>query len=267
MVSPTPQPSAPPLPAADAALFLDFDGTLAELAPRPDLVAVPRELPVTLERLQAALGGAVAIVTGRGLDVARGFLPVPELVMAAEHGALLDPPDPASPPLPSPHPAWRQAVDDFAATHEGVVREQKRHGLVLHFRLAPEAEGAALALLEALAAEAPDDFRVVPAHAAVELRPRFADKGRAVHRLMQRPAFAGRKPIFIGDDVTDEDGITAAYALGGLGYRMPDDFAGQPSRLRAWLARAADALHAAPAGEAGSPESLPGGRTAAGQER
>ena len=244
MQTANPQAAAPPLPGRDAALFLDFDGTLAELAPRPDLVAVPPELPVTLERLRAALGGAVAIVTGRGLEVARGFLPVPGLTMAAEHGALLDPPDPASPPLPVPAPAWRQAVAEFAAAHEGVVHEQKQHGLVLHFRLAPEAEAGALALLEALAAEAPDDFRVVPAHAAVELRPRFADKGRAVHRLMRRAAFAGRTPIFIGDDVTDEDGIAAAYALGGLGYRMPDDFAGQPSRLRAWLARAAEALHA-----------------------
>lgn len=237
-----PTNSGPPLPGRDAALFLDFDGTLVELAPRPDLVVVASELPDTLARLLGALGGAVAIVTGRDLEVARSFLPVPGLTMAAEHGARLDPEDPAAPPLPFPPRRWREAADSFAIAHPGALAEHKTHGLVLHFRLAPNAEKAAASLVGQLAAEAPEDYRVVPAHAALELRPRFADKGRAVHRLMQRAAFAGRVPIFVGDDTTDEDGIAAAYALGGLGYRIAEDFEDRPAVFRRWLARAAASL-------------------------
>ncbi|MFT8244645.1 trehalose-phosphatase [Roseomonas sp. BN140053] len=244
MNQPTDLPAGPmpPLPGRNAALFLDMDGTLIEIAPRPDLVVVPPTLPGTLAQLLAGLNGAVAVVTGRGLEVLRAMLPVPGLSAATEHGARFDPDDGGSPPLPVPPPRWRDAADRFAAAHPGTLAEHKHHGLVLHFRLAPEAETAARHLVEELAAEQPDDFRVVPAHAALELRPRFADKGRAVHRLMQRAAFAGRVPIFIGDDVTDEDGITAAYALGGLGYRMPEDFGGQPAILRDWLARFAAEL-------------------------
>ena len=248
-----PEAGLPPLPGPESALFLDFDGTLVEIAARPDLVVVPPDLPSVLRRLSSALDGALAIVTGRGLEVVRGFLPVPGLVVATEHGAVLDPPDTASPPLPSPPAAWREAADRFAAAHPGALAEHKRHGLVLHYRLAPEAGEAARTLAETMAAELPDDFRVVPAHAAYEVRPRFADKGKAVHRLMARAAFAGRKPIFVGDDVTDEDGITAAYAMDGIGYRIPEDFSGQPARFRAWLARAADAL------EAGQGPRRPGG--------
>ena len=234
--------SGPPLPGRDAALFLDFDGTLVEIAARPDLVVVAPGLPETLACLLTALDGGVAIVTGRGLTVARGFLPVPGLTMASEHGAHLDPEDAGAPPLPVPPQRWRDAADGFAAAHPGALAEHKRHGLVLHFRLAPDAQGAAARLAEELAAEAPEDYRVVPAHAALELRPRFADKGRAVHRLMVRPAFAGRVPIFVGDDVTDEDGIAACYALGGHGYRIAEDFGDSPAMFRAWLARAAQAL-------------------------
>ena len=234
--------TGPPLPGRNAALFLDFDGTLVEIAARPDLVVVAPDLLGTLEQLLSALGGAVAIVTGRGLDVARDFLPVPDLTMAAEHGARLDPEDAAAPPLPVPPARWRDAANGFAAAHPGALAEHKRHGLVLHFRLAPGAERAAAALVDELAAEAPEDYRVVPAHAAFELRPRFADKGRAVSRLMQRATFAGRVPIFVGDDVTDEDGIAAACASGGLGYRVAEDFGNDPAVFRAWLARMARSL-------------------------
>ena len=242
MRSTTPTASGPSLPERDSALFLDFDGTLVEMAARPDLVVVTPELPDTLSRLLAGLGGAVAIVTGRGLDVARGFLPVPGLTMAAEHGARLDPEDPDASPLPLPPAHWREAADRFAAAHPGTLAEHKTHGLVLHFRLAPAAEEEAAILVNGLAAEAPEAYRVVPAHAALELRPRFADKGRAVHRLMARAAFTGRVPIFVGDDTTDEDGIAAACALGGLGYRIIDDFRNSPAVFRDWLARTARSL-------------------------
>ena len=234
-------PSGPPLPGADAALFLDLDGTLLEIAPRPDEVVVPPELPGLLSALHTRLGGAVAIVTGRPLAVARGFAGVPEIAVAAEHGAVLDPPLPGTPPLPVPDPDWRRAADGWSAERPGTLVEHKTHGIVLHFRLAPEAEGAAVAFMEALlaGAAAGHGFHLVPAHAAMELRPLAADKGGAVHRFMAVAPFHGRRPIFIGDDVTDEDGMRAAAAHGGGGLRVPVDFGGRPALVRAWLARLA----------------------------
>jgi trehalose 6-phosphate phosphatase len=227
------------MPGPDAALFLDMDGTLLEIAPRPDEVVVPETLPRLLSDLHAAFGGAVAVVTGRGLAIARGYAGVPELPIGAEHGAVLDPPLPGAPPLPVPPPEWRRAADEFAAARPGTLAEHKTHGLVLHFRQRPEAEAEARALLADLLREDTQGFHIVPAHAAAELRPLGADKGGAVHRLMATAPFRGRRPIFIGDDVTDEDGMAACARYGGYGLRVPDDFAGRPALVRAWLARVA----------------------------
>ena len=232
----------PPVPGPDAAFFLDLDGTLLEIAARPDAVVVPEGLPALLTRLGAALGGAVAVVTGRGLAIARGYAGVPALPIAAEHGAVLDPALPGAPPLPVPPPAWRRMADDFAASRPGTLAEHKTHGFVLHFRQRPEAEPEALALLAGLLEDGGRGFHVVPAHAAAELRPVGADKGGAVHRLMAVAPFAGRRPIFIGDDVTDEDGMAACAGYGGHGLRVADDFAGRPALVRAWLGRVAAAL-------------------------
>ncbi|MBP0446768.1 trehalose-phosphatase [Roseomonas sp. SSH11] len=232
----------PPLPGPDTALFLDMDGTLLDIAARPDAVVVPEELPGLLMRLQEALGGAVAVVTGRGLSVARGYAGVPDLPIGAEHGAVLDPALPGAPPLPVPPSEWRRAADEWAAARPGTLAEHKTHGLVLHFRQRPEAEPEALALLRELLAGGDGSFRILPAHAAAELRPVGADKGGAVHRLMAVPPFTGRRPIFIGDDVTDEDGMAACAQYGGYGLRVPDDFAGRPALVRSWLARVANAV-------------------------
>ncbi|MFC0385042.1 trehalose-phosphatase [Muricoccus vinaceus] len=234
--------SGPPLLGPDAALFLDLDGTLLEIAARPDAVVVPQDLPALLTRLQAVLGGAVAVVTGRGLAVARGYAGVPGLPIGAEHGAVLDPTLPGAVPLPVPPPEWRRAADEFAASRPGTLAEHKTHGMVLHFRQRPEAGPEALALLSGLLREDAQGFHIVPAHAAAELRPVNADKGGAVRRLMAVAPFRGRRPVFIGDDVTDEDGMAACAEYGGHGLRVPDDFAGRPALVRAWLGRVASSL-------------------------
>lgn len=234
--------AGPPMPGFDAAFFLDLDGTLLEIAARPDAVVVPPELPELLSRLQEALGGAVAVVTGRGLAIARGYTGVPSLPIGAEHGAVLDPSLPGAVPLPVPPPEWRRAADEWAAARPGTLAEHKTHGLVLHFRQRPEAQAEALALLEELLRGDGHGFHIVPAHAAAELRPVGADKGGAVRRLMAAPPFTGRRPIFIGDDVTDEDGMAACAEYGGHGLRVPDDFAGRPALVRAWLSRVAATL-------------------------
>ncbi|PHK94030.1 trehalose-phosphatase [Pseudoroseomonas rhizosphaerae] len=245
-------PDSPPLPQRDAALFLDLDGTLLEIAPRPDAVVVPPQLPPLLARLSAGLGGAVAIVTGRGLEVARaltrgGLAGTPPIAFAAEHGTIIDAsalPGAAIPPMPPPPfppEAWRAAAEAFVEARPGLLLEEKKHGFVLHFRAVPERGEETAAFLHGLAAGS--EFQVLPAHAAAELRPRATDKGVAVSWLMRHPPFAGRVPIFIGDDVTDEFGIEACKALGGTGYRIPRDFPG-PAAVLHWLGRIAERMPA-----------------------
>lgn len=222
-----------------AALFLDFDGTLVEIAPHPGAVVVPTALPPLLRRLAERLDGALAVVSGRALADLEARLPVP-LAMAGDHGASLRR-APGAPvetlSLPRPPPAWQEAAEALAAAHPGALVEAKPHGFVLHFRLAPQLAGPARALLDGLIADN-GDFVLMPARMAFEVKPTAVSKATAVAGLMARPPFAGRVPVFIGDDVTDEAGMQAARAAGGLGLRLQDAF-GTPAALREWLARLA----------------------------
>ena len=229
--------AAIPIAPDMAALFLDFDGTLVEIAPRPQAVTVPPGLPALLDRLGRRFGGAVAIVSGRPLAQLEALLPV-ALPMAGDHGATLRS-APGTPPrlldLPAPPADWLHQAEALAAAFPGALLERKAHGFVLHHRLAPEAAGISRAALERMVG-ARDDFVLMPARMAWEVKPRAVSKGTAVAELMTKPAFAGRMPVFIGDDVTDEAGMAAARDAGGLGLRLQDAF-GTPAALRAWLAR------------------------------
>ena len=244
-----PPPGVPGLgPIGRAALLLDFDGTLVDIAARPDAVRVPPELPGLLHRLAEDLSGALAVVSGRPLRDLDHFLPVP-IAMAGDHGATLRP-DPHQPPIGNglPHaPApWRARAAEWLGRHPAALIEDKEHGFVIHYRQAPEAGPEAEALLAALVAEDPDGFTLLEARMAWEIRPRGASKGTAVNALMSRPPFAGRVPVFIGDDVTDEEGMEVARRFGGLGLKLQDAF-GSPAALRDWLA-----LAVAPPGRAGT---------------
>ena len=230
------------MPGADrAALFLDFDGTLVEIAPRPDAVVVPPTLPRLLERLSRRLGGALAVVSGRPLAELDRYLPV-GVVKVGDHGATMRL-SPDGPPLvqPLPHPAeaWRERAAAFAAAWPGTLLENKAHGFALHYRQAPEAEAPARAALAAIIGGDPD-FTLLPARMAWEVVPRGTSKGTAVAALMMRAPFRGRAPVFIGDDVTDEAGMAAAREAGGHGMRLQDRF-GTPAALRAWLAQLEEA--------------------------
>ncbi len=119
--------------------------------------------------------------------------------------------------------------------------EAKSSSLVVHYRQAPHCEKAVRALVAALAAE-DRGAEVLPALMAFELRPRGVDKGQALRRLMHLPPFAGRLPVFAGDDVTDEAAIAAARALGGVGLHVAQDFAAGAASVRAWLAASAASL-------------------------
>jgi trehalose 6-phosphate phosphatase len=239
MAPPTRSPPTLP-PIARAALLLDLDGTLLDIAPTPDAVVVPPDLIASLRALRGRLDGALAVISGRPVEQVEALLPDTAQAIAGEHGgAIRHRPGEALEriDLPTPSEAWFAAAARIAAAHPGAALERKTHGFVLHYRAAP-ALGPALS--EALAAlvEGSDRFVVAPARKAWELRPRGADKGIAVEVLMRRAPFAGRVPVFIGDDVTDEDGMAAARRLGGVGLRVAEAF-GSPASVRAWLCEAA----------------------------
>ncbi len=228
-------PAAPELPA-HAALLLDLDGTLIDFAPTPDAVVVPPGLIDTLAGLRDRLGGALAVVTGRPIADVDALLGDAPTAVAGEHGAAVrHRPGEAVErmALPALRPDWIGAAEAAAAAHPGALLERKEGSLVLHFRRAPEAGPALHAVFAALLPDAPG-FVIMQAAMAWEFKPRGADKGRAVAALMDRPPFRGRLPVYIGDDITDEDGMRAARALGGFGWRV-QEFFGTPAGVRAWL--------------------------------
>ena len=230
------------VPNADEAAFLfDFDGTLVDIAAAPELVEIAPGLVDTLLALRARVGDALALVSGRPIAQLDHFLPNVAYAVAGEHGtasrqspgAAIEHVD-----LPALPPGWTRRAEQLAQAHPGVRIETKAAGLVLHYRAVPEAGDAIRNAAESMVEDARDRFHVQPSKMAWEIRPKGIDKGSAVRRLMAHPPFAGRKPVFVGDDVTDEDGIRAAVALGGVGYRIPADFR-DPAAVRAWLGRLA----------------------------
>ncbi len=223
-----------------AALFLDMDGTLIDIAATPGAVVVAPGLADALLRVRAKLDDAVAIVSGRPVAQIDALLPAVAYAVAGEHGAAFRA-APGQPvelaDLPTAPQSWRDAAVAAARQHPGALFEAKERGFVLHYRLAP---AAGQALREALDAIIGGDARfvVMAAHMAWELKPNATDKGLAVSRLLMLPPFLDRVPVYVGDDVTDEDGMRVARAHGGLGLRVQDVF-GDPAGVRAWLARLA----------------------------
>ncbi len=231
----------PPDIQPDWALFLDLDGTLIDIAAKPDLVCVPPGLPGTLKQLAGSLGGALAVVSGRALSVLDDLLAPYRGAAGAEHGAVVRLPDgdldeSRSPMVPR---LWLHRLEVAAERIDGLVIERKPRSVVVHYRQAPDRAAEVRALVAALPGLVDEGFTVLAAHMAYEVKPSGASKRRPVALLMESPPFAGRRPVFVGDDVTDEDGMAMAARLGGVGLRGADDFSGAPAQVRAWLARGA----------------------------
>ncbi len=234
----------PTLSARRSALFLDFDGTLAELASRPDAVQVPDDLPPLLDALHQRLDGALAIVTGRARDDLQRWLPARRWPGAFEHGAVRVAGDGQMrlADVPDLH-TLASLAQDFASRHHGLVLERKQTSLSLHYRLNP-ALGPACATLLEQAIDGRSDLQLMHGKAVVEVKSAQVGKGRAIEAFMAEAPFAGRRPCFAGDDVTDEDGFATVQALHGETIKVGDGptraqhRCANPQALRAWLRHA-----------------------------
>lgn len=237
----------PPSPADDWALFLDVDGCLLDFADRPDAVAVPRALRDALSALSHRLDGALALVSGRSLSVLDTLFAPLRLPAAGLHGLERRAVDGRLVDAPPPAPLLAKVRTDarrIAARHPGALVEDKGAALAMHWRAAedPAAAGEALAAFAQAALPWLHGYRLQPGDHVVELRPASADKGDAIAAFLDEPPFAGRTPVFAGDDLTDEHGFGVVNARGGLSVLVGARKGSgarfglrDPSDLRAWL--------------------------------
>ncbi len=227
------------------ALFLDIDGTLLDLAPEPQSVRVPAGLPAQLTALSRGLGGALALVSGRPLSDIDRFFPG-NFDAAGTHGAQWR--------LGGTETGPGLAIDAalvgiFASLTEetkglpGVILERKPHAIAVHYRQAPDRQAQVWSLAEHAGQVLGPDFRCQAGKLVVEILPAEAGKGVAIERFMGQPPYAGRTPVFVGDDRTDEDGFAVVNRLGGCSVRVGEGSPTQarfqlhsPAAVRDWLA-------------------------------
>jgi trehalose 6-phosphate phosphatase len=211
-------PAPKPLRLDDTALFLDLDGTLAPIAARPQDVRPDPRRTSLLERLARRLDGRLAVVSGRTVADIDRILEGCVIPVAAVHGLVRRDPD-GQVIQAAAHPGLDRATaafGAFAARDRGLIVEPKAGlSVALHFRQAPDQAADARALARDLAAET--GLALQDGDMVEELRTPGASKGDSVRAFMAMPSFAGARPVFVGDDVTDEDGFEAVQALGGLG--------------------------------------------------
>ncbi len=238
----------PPLPDCGGALFLDFDGTLTDIAEHPDAVQVAPDVVPRLTRMAQALGGALAVVSGRPVAEIDHWLQPLRLPVAGVHGAERRGPDGLLRRIATPDltPA-REVAEALVRQHPALRLEVKPGALALHYRQADDLEAACVAAMTE-AMRRVDGLALMCGKKVVELKPRRASKGHAVRAFLDEQPFRSRRPIYVGDDVTDEVAFETVLSLGGLAvkvgegetlapYRLAD-----PAALQLWLQQALDAM-------------------------
>lgn len=227
------------------AILLDVDGTVLDLAPTPREVFVPHSLREALDRLLTRTGGAVAFVSGRPLQELDLIFSPLQLPAIGGHGAEMRtvPGEAAKPPRLSPlDPDVKRRFAAIAEAGPGIILEDKGYSLALHYRLAPAKE----LLVREAAAKICASFdggalELLPGKLVLEIKQRGTTKATAVRELMTQPPFRGRRPIFIGDDVTDLSVFAIMPELNGISISVGQIVAGvdfcfdQPADVRRWL--------------------------------
>jgi trehalose 6-phosphate phosphatase len=236
----TPSPS---LPSLQWCVFLDVDGTLIEFTDSPLETRADPGLKALLSNVAERLGGALALVSGRSIEYLDGLFAPLRLPAAGLHGverrkasgvmhgaSFVDTQlDPA-----------RAVLKALAIAHPGTLLEDKGRTIAVHFRMAPRSEPAVLETVRAIAAQLGSNYHIQGGNMMLELKPRGFTKASAIKAFMHEPPFSGRKPVFVGDDLTDQDGFRTVEDQGGISIAVGDRVHGQfrlenPKAVRGWL--------------------------------
>ena len=239
-----------PPPSLEWCLFLDVDGTLIELTDSPFETYADADLKALLTEVAERLQGAVALVSGRSIEYLDALFAPLRLPAAGLHGverrkasgimhgaSFVDSQlDPA-----------RVAFDALVETHPGTLLEDKGRTVAVHFRMAPQFESRVRETVAAVAAQLSSNYHIQEGNMMLEIKPRGFTKDSAIKAFMQEPPFSGRKPVFVGDDLTDLDGFKAVEDQGGISIAVGDRVQAQyrvenVTAVRAWLKGIA-ALH------------------------
>lgn len=238
----------PPPPSRDWALFLDVDGTLLDLAPTPDAVYVPPGLVEDLGRMHDALGGAIALVSGRRIETLDVLFTPLRLPTIGLHGLQTRDGPVVAHAQSTDRVSVLSAATALIAKFPGALIEDKGIALALHWRNAPAAEEPLIELAHWALTLLPG-YRLQRGRDVIELRPDGHDKGDAVAALLDTPAMQGRFPVFVGDDLTDEHGFDLVNARLGatvlVGNRSPSAARyglHDPTAVRSWLHAAVEQL-------------------------
>ena len=237
------------LAAPDCALFLDFDGTLVDIAARPEQVVVTPALRATLGALQRSLGGRLALVSGRPVAEIDALLAPLQLPAAGVHGMERRGADGILHRLPVPSLAGvRARAQALAARHPGLWVEEKHGALALHYRQAPELQAACSMALGEAVRDFPE-LLLMEGKMIIEVKAAGVGKGTAIRDFLAEAPFAGYRAVFAGDDTTDEAGFDYIQSVGGAGIKV-----GPGPSLARYRIASAEALRAALARAAGLPD-------------
>jgi len=227
----------------ETALFLDFDGTLVDIADTPDAIAVSRSDRLLLDRLNTHFNNAVSVISGRNLRAIKQYLPSFSGTISGGHGAEICHNSGNVAEIECNFDRLehiKKAAIEFAIIDPRVLAEEKQHGIVLHFRQHPELEGKVHDFLKSLI-DGDDDFELQEAKMAVEVKPKGISKASAIENIMASDAFDGRTILFAGDDVTDEIAFNFVKERGGITIKVGEGLTAaqyrtaSPATFKNWL--------------------------------
>ncbi|CCJ73895.1 Trehalose-6-phosphate phosphatase [Cronobacter condimenti 1330] len=233
--------AVPPVTRENLAFFFDLDGTLADIKPHPDQVFIPSDVRRLLQKLADMNDGALALISGRSMTELDQLAAPHHFPLAGVHGAerrdIHDQHHVVTLP-PTLIARLQQELEAALATMPGTELEAKGMAFALHYRGAPEYEAQILALAERLASQH-EQLGLQPGKCVVELKPLGINKGAAIEAFMKEAPFAGRVPVFVGDDLTDEAGFYIVNQLNGISVKV-----GQGDTQAKWHLADVPAVHA-----------------------